>query len=128
MKISATSDGRVIRLTCEQQIDEIAEATPRGAGLVVETATDEFRTALAESIDTVRAQLARGPQSSLSSSPSCTGCGTAVEKKGDLCPACEHKNYLRAPEATIALVNQGEPLYKREGNFRDAPTEREEMV
>jgi hypothetical protein len=65
----------------------------------------------------------------LSTSPSCKGCGTAVSVAGELCPSCEHKVHLRqAPQPSVALVNQGEPLYRREGNFRDAPTEREDAT
>lgn len=105
----------------------LAEQTPRGAANLVTEMAEEFRTKLGEFTDWLRAnntQSAPGETltaklPSVTQSPSCTGCGTAVGAPGELCAECEHKQHLRAPEPRIAIASQGEPLYKREGNFRD---------
>lgn len=107
--------------------------SPNNLARIVHEATEGVRDAAANHIDKVRAAAplttrADSTMPSLLITPSCKGCGTAVEQDGRLCPNCEHKNHLQAPQATIALHSQGEPLYKREGNFRDAPAERQEEI
>lgn len=111
---------------------ELAEQTPRGAANLCVEMAEEFRTKLAEFTDWLRADGAQTAQHALTpelpkatSTPSCKGCGTAVERVGDLCPSCEHKQHLKAPEPRIAIASQGEPLYKREGNFRDIDAPRD---
>jgi hypothetical protein len=104
--------------------DALAEQTPRGAANLVVEMAEEFRTKLAEFTDWLRSDSApsitRAPAfPSATNAPSCKGCGTSVERVGDLCPSCAHKKYLQSPEPRIAIANQGEPLYKREGSFRD---------
>jgi hypothetical protein len=108
----------------------LEQQTPRGAANLVAEMAEEFRTKVAEFADWLRmdAQQSGRPAATLSPalphatmSPSCKGCGTAVEKAGDLCPSCEHKNHLKAPEGMVKLKDQGVPAYRTEGNFRDLP-------
>lgn len=103
--------------------------TPRGAANLVAEMTEEFRTKLAEFVDWQRAgqstdQLvtrATAALPSVTQSPSCKGCGIAVERAGDLCAECAHKSHLKAPEGMVKLKDEGKPRYKTEGNFRDLP-------
>lgn len=110
--------------------DHLLMLSPQQIGREVTEVMMRAEQVIAEAIDTLRSNAhERRPAStlpSMTSTPSCTGCGSIVEKKGDLCVSCAMKRTGLGPEASIALVNQGEPLYKREGNFRDTPSEREE--
>lgn len=117
---------------------DLVNASPNGLAALLTKRFADAEQAVADKIDFLRQRAALNartvnrsasrPDSSLpalTTSPTCKGCGTSVEHAGDLCPNCEHKTHLRAPEATIALANQGEPPYKTRGNFRDLPDDRE---
>lgn len=114
---------------------DLVTATPRGLAATITSAFQQAEGVAADWLDRERerangeARTVRLHSSSLPSAttaPSCKGCGTAVETAGDLCPSCEHKNYLKSPEASVALANQGEPPYHHEGNFRDVTASTEE--
>lgn len=45
----------------------------------------------------------------------CPGCGTAVEKVGDICPVCAQKPQFQAPKARIEVGAQPDPVYKDGG-------------
>lgn len=53
--------------------------------------------------------------------PRCIGCGTAVEKVGDLCAVCVDKPQYQAPKATVQTGAQPVPAYQRpdyDGQFK----------
>jgi hypothetical protein len=119
--INTDANGRVEVRVSFGVISEMLAMPVQERAFVIRSSMDTATELVADHLDRVgmeRAGAQPRPGNLLPSatqSPSCRGCGTYVEKAGDICPVCIDKPQFAAPKATFEMGAQPDPAYRDGG-------------